>query len=104
MSKRINIVLPDATLRTIDRMTKPGGRSHFINQAVEHFVTHRSAEALKTQLERAAMRDRDLDREVSADWMEVDREAWQQLDIKEPQRKAAGRGAVTSTSRRSTRR
>jgi CopG family transcriptional regulator/antitoxin EndoAI len=104
MSKRVNIVLPEGTLRTIDRMVKPGGRSRFINQAVEHFVTHQSAEALRTQLERAAIRDRDLDREVAADWSAVDKEAWQKLDIAEPERKPVGRGAARSTSRRSTQR
>jgi hypothetical protein len=100
MSRRVNIVLPEGTLRTIDRMVKPGGRSRFINQAVVHFVAHQSAEALRTQLERAAIRDRDLDREVMADWFAVDKEAWHKLDIAEPGRKPAGRDAARSTSRR----
>jgi len=104
MSRRINIVLSERTLRTIDRIVKPGKRSHFINQAVEHFVTHRSAEALRSQLERAAIRDRDLDREVASDWIAVDSEAWQQLDTGERERKASGRGEARSTSQRSTRR
>ena len=104
MSKRVNIVLPDGTLRTLDRMVKPGGRSRFINQAIEHFVTHQSAQALRTQLEHAAVRDRDLDREVAADWYAVDTEAWQKLDTAEPRRKPAGRGGAKSTLRRSTRR
>jgi CopG family transcriptional regulator / antitoxin EndoAI len=94
MSKRINIVLPEGTLRTIDRMVKPGGRSRFINQAVEHFVAHQSVDALRTRLELAAIRDRDLDREVAADWFEVDNEAWQRLDTGDLQRKPAGRGGV----------
>jgi metal-responsive CopG/Arc/MetJ family transcriptional regulator len=42
MSKRINIVLPEATVRTIDRMVKPGQRSRFVDQAVKHFVANRS--------------------------------------------------------------
>jgi len=74
MSKRVNIVLPEGTLRTIDRMVKPGGRSRFINQAVVHFVAHQSAEALRTRLERAAVRNCDLDREVAADWSAIDKE------------------------------
>lgn len=62
-----------------------------INEALEH-------------LERAALRDRDLDREVASDWFAVDSEAWLQLDTVEPQPKAAGRGVARSTSRRSIRR
>jgi CopG family transcriptional regulator / antitoxin EndoAI len=104
MSKRVNIVLAEGTLRTMDRMVKPGERSRFINQAVEYFIAHQSAEALRTQLERAAIRDRDLDREVAADWFAVDSEAWQQLNIGEPGHNASGRNGARSTSRRSTRR
>src|ERR1700704_5704317 len=104
MSKRLNIVLPEATVQTIDRLAKPGQRSRFINQAVVHFVANRSVEALRAQLERAAVRDQDLDREVAADWFAVDREKCQQLDEPKQQRKPATRGAEKSTSRRSIRR
>src|SRR5712692_11548731 len=102
MSIRINIVLPETTIQTIDRMTKPGQRSRFINQAVQHFIANRSVEALRAQLKRAAVRDRDLDREVAADWFAVDHETWQQLD-EQPmaQKKPVTRGGEKSTSRRS---
>ena len=104
MSKRINIVLPEATIQTIDRMARPGERSRFINQAVQHFVANRSMESLRAQLERAAVRDQDLDREVAADWFAVDHETCQQLDEPKQQRKPATRGEEKSTSRRSIRR
>ena len=104
MKKRINIVLPQATLQSIDRIAKPGGRSRFINQAVEHFVTHQSAEALRNRLEFAAIRDRDLDREVASDWLVVDTEAWYKLDTQGRENKPAGRGGAKSTLQRSTRR
>ena len=104
MSKRINIVLPETTIRTIDRMVRPGERSRFINQAVQHFVANRSMESLRAQLERAAFRDQDLDREVAADWFAVDHETCQQLDEPKQRRKPATRGEEKSTSRRSIRR
>ena len=74
MSKRIHIVLPEATVQTIDRMARPGQRSRFINTAVQHYVANRSVEAPRAQLERAAVRD--LDREVAQDWFAVDHETW----------------------------
>jgi hypothetical protein len=98
--KRINIVLPEATIRTIDRMAVPGERSRFIDQAVRHYVANQSAEALRARLEQATIRDRDLDREIASDWLAVDQEIWQRLDRKE----SATRGAGRSTSPRSTRR
>ena len=102
MSKRLNIVLPEATVQTIDRMAKPGQRSRVIDQAVQHFVAHRSSEALRAQLERATVRDRDLDREVESDWLAVDQELWQRLDTaKQPKR--GTRNRERSTSPRSTR-
>ena len=65
MRKRINIVLPEATVSTIDRLVKPGERSRFIDLAVQHYVSHRSAEALRNQMEQTAIRDRDLDVEIA---------------------------------------
>jgi CopG family transcriptional regulator / antitoxin EndoAI len=101
VSKRINIVLPEATVQTIDRMAKPGQRSRFINAAVQHYVANRSIEALRAQLERATVRDRDLDREVARDWFAVDHETWKKLDDQPmAQKKPATRGGVKSTSRR----
>ena len=103
MSKRINIVLPEDTVRTIDRMVKPGQRSRFINQAVQHFVANRSTEALRAQLEQTAVRDRDIDREVANDWFAVDQQAWEQLDQPAKSQKRGTRNVAKSTSRRSTR-
>jgi hypothetical protein len=96
-------VLPEPTVRSIDRIVRPGERSRFIDLAVQHFIVHCGAEALRTQLEQAAIRDRDLDREIAADWFAVDQDGWQRLDTPE-RKKRHSRGAAKSTSRRSTRR
>lgn len=104
MSKRINIVLPETTVKTIDRMVRPGQRSHFINHAVQHFVAHQSSEALRARLEMTAVRDQDIDREVAQDWFAVDQLSWQQLDTAEAVPVPATPNVAKSTSRRSTRR
>ncbi|MGA3025966.1 MAG: hypothetical protein ABSF98_14445 [Bryobacteraceae bacterium] len=104
MTRRVNIVLPETTLRTINRLAGRGQRSRFINQAVQHFVAWQSAEALRTRLELGAVRDRDLDREIAAEWLDADQQAWRQLDEAEAGRKPPTRGAAKSTSRRSVRR
>ncbi|MDQ2945814.1 MAG: hypothetical protein M3Y27_07710 [Acidobacteriota bacterium] len=104
MRKRLNILLPETTLETIDRLTKPGERSRFIDKAVQHYVSHQSTEALRSRLEQTAVRDQDIDRQVAEDWVAVDHEAWQQLDH-QPTRAASKpvtRGEAKSTSRRST--
>ncbi len=105
MSKRLNIVLPDTTVKTIDRLARPGERSRFIDKAVQHYVSHQSTEALRARLEQTAVRDQDIDRQVAEDWFAVDHEAWQQLDEPQPgPLKQASRAAAKSISRRSTQR
>jgi hypothetical protein len=104
MTKRINVILPEATIRTIDRIAKPGERSLFIKRAVEHYVATQSAEAVRKRLEVTAIRDRDLDRGIANDWFAVDQESWRQLDKNDRPRKPATQSAEKSTSRRSIRR
>jgi CopG family transcriptional regulator / antitoxin EndoAI len=98
MNKRINVMMPAETIRSVDRLSKPGERSKFITNAVEHFVATQSAEAIHKLLEMTAVRDRDLDRQVAEDWLAVDQQAWQHID--KPEQRPS---AVKSTSRRSTR-
>jgi CopG family transcriptional regulator/antitoxin EndoAI len=104
MAKRINVILPEATVRTIDRMSRPGLRSRFIERAVQHYITTASPEALQERLKQAALRDHDLDVEIASDWFAVDQEQWQKLDDQEKPQAKAGRKEAKSTSQRSTRR
>src|ERR1017187_9029161 len=104
MGKRINVILPEATVRTIDRRARPGQRSRFIDRAVQHYVTTASAEALQERLKQAARRDHSLDLEIASDWFAVDQEQWQKLDEQERRQATVGRKEAKSTSRHSTRR
>jgi hypothetical protein len=104
MAKRINVILQEATVRTIDRLSRPGQRSRFIERAVQYYVTTASPEALEERLRQAALRDHDLDREIASDWFAVDQEQWQKLEHQENRHPPSGREGAKSTSRRSTRR
>ena len=99
MTKRLNIVLPLDTVRSIDRLAKVGERSRFIDRAVNHFLATQTQEALRKRLEFTALRDRDLDAEVAADWRAVDEQTWEKPD-QSSAFKVTSRGAK-STSRRS---
>lgn len=101
MPKRINIILPETTIRALDGLAKPGERSRLIDKAVQHYVATRSAEALREQLKQASLRDRNLDQGVSEDWAAVDSESWRHIEEEVNQK--PGRGAGKSISRRSTR-
>ena len=100
MAKRINVILPNSVVSTLDRLVKPGERSRFIDRAIQHYVATRSVLGLREQLKLSAIRDRDIDKEFAADWAAVDTEPWHIEERKE----RTGRTAVRSTSRVSTRR
>jgi metal-responsive CopG/Arc/MetJ family transcriptional regulator len=49
MSKRINVILPDATVAVLDRIASKGSRSRLISQAVLHYVkTQSTAKSQRT--------------------------------------------------------
>lgn len=104
MAKRINIILSDDTVRTINRMARPGHRSRFIQRAVQHYVATASPEALKDRLKKAVIRDRDLTSEIAQDWFAVDQEQWQRMDKEEKRARQVIRKGVKSTSQPLTRR
>jgi hypothetical protein len=104
MATRINVILPEDTVQAIDRVTRPGQRSRFIDRAVRHYFATASPQALRERLKQAAIRDRDLDLEMARDWFAVDQEQWLQLDAHEERATPGSRREVKSTSRRSTRR
>jgi hypothetical protein len=103
MAKRINVILPESTVRTIDRLSRPRQRSSFIDRAVQHYVATASPEALQERLKQAALRDHDLDLEIASDWFDVDQEEWRKLENQEKPKAAAGHEEAKSTSRRSIR-
>ena len=103
MSKRVNIILPDATLKVLDRVAAKGDRSRFISEAVLHYVQTRGAENLRERLKQGALANAKLDIEIAEEWFPVEQEAWQRLDREERAGKTS-HSAAKSSSRRSTRR
>lgn len=77
MTKRINVILPETTVRIIDRLTPPGGRSQFINRAVIHFVQSQSASNLREQLKQEALTNAQRDMDMAKEWFPVEEEACQ---------------------------
>jgi CopG family transcriptional regulator / antitoxin EndoAI len=77
MTKRINIVLPETTVHTIDRLTTTGGRSRFINYAVMHYVQTRSKENLRERLKQEALANAQRDVDMAEEWFPLEEEAWQ---------------------------
>lgn len=77
MRQRLNITLPEETVRLIDRIAKTGGRSRLIDQAVREFVERRQAVSLRRQLEEGAQRRASRDLAIAEEWALLEDEAWQ---------------------------
>jgi len=77
MSRRINVILPEETMRVLDRVAPKGNRSRLISDAVMHYVMSRGksnlAERLKAGYEANARRDR----AIAEEWFPLEEEAWQ---------------------------
>jgi hypothetical protein len=78
MAKRINVILQDETVLTVNRAAKAGERSRFIDRAVQYCAATRST---------AALRDRDLGEAIARDWFPVDHETWQTANTREDRAK-----------------
>ena len=76
MSKRINIVLPDATVNILDRVATKGKRSRFIDRAVRHYVEIQAKENLRQQLAVGYRTNAERDLEIAAEWFPLEEEAW----------------------------
>lgn len=75
--KRVNITLPEETLRLIDRAAHKGSRSRFIDAAVRRYVTEVGKARLRQSLEDGYRRERGRDLKIAEEWFAVDEEAWQ---------------------------
>ena len=77
MNKRVNITLPEQTLRLIDRVAQKGDRSRFIDRAIKHYVGTVGRENLREQIKQGAIGEAELDLAVTEDWFLLEEEAWE---------------------------
>jgi CopG family transcriptional regulator / antitoxin EndoAI len=76
MHQRLNITLPEHTIRLLDRVAKRGNRSRLIATAIDRYVEEVGRTALKRQLKEGALRRAGRDRELVEAWFHLDEEAW----------------------------
>lgn len=77
MYRRLNITLPEKTVRLIDRVAKKGDRSSFIAEAVERYVTEIGRANLRRQLKEGALRRAERDLNLASEWLGIEEETWQ---------------------------
>jgi CopG family transcriptional regulator / antitoxin EndoAI len=77
MYQRVNITLPEETLRLIDRVTNKRERSRFINEAVKCYIEEMGRTIIRKQLKKGAPQRGQLALEIAQEWFPLDEEAWQ---------------------------
>lgn len=87
MTKRINIVLPEETLRVLDRIAPRGNRSRLISDAVMCNVAAKTKSNLAERLKQGALVDAQRDLELAQEWFPLEEEAWQRGRKQAPSRK-----------------
>ena len=80
MHRRINITLPEGTVRLIDRVAEKGDRSRLINEAVKRYVQEVGRTNLKKRLKEGAIREAELDLRLAEEWFSLEEEAWQERE------------------------
>ena len=81
MSKRINIVLPETTVKVLDRVAPKGNRSHFISQAVLHYVQTFGKASLRERLKAGYQANSEESLKIALDWFPLEEEAWKERPV-----------------------
>jgi CopG family transcriptional regulator/antitoxin EndoAI len=77
MNKRLNITLPEQTVRLMDRVAGKGRRSSLIDRAVRRYVKEETRANLRRQLAVSYKANADFDLELAEEWFPMEEEAWQ---------------------------
>ena len=72
MNKRLNITLPEQTVRLMDRVAGKGQRSRLIDQAVHRYVEEEGRTNLRKRLQEGARVRAERDLQLAAEWFVVD--------------------------------
>ncbi|MGH7410456.1 MAG: ribbon-helix-helix domain-containing protein [Candidatus Methylomirabilis sp.] len=76
MHRRINVTLPEETVKLLDRVAARGDRSRLITEAIRFYVRQVGRARLRKQLQEGAMRRAERDLALVREWFSSDEEAW----------------------------
>ena len=79
--KRINVSLPEETLRLLDRVAKQGDRSALITEAVTTYLREYGRKALRQRLKQGAVARAERDRQLAEEWFPLEEGVWERRKI-----------------------
>ncbi len=72
MHRRINVTLPEATVRLMERVSPKGDRSRLIDLAVRSYITEVGRANLRKKLKEGALHRAERDRSLAEEWFLLD--------------------------------
>jgi CopG family transcriptional regulator/antitoxin EndoAI len=75
MNKRLNITLPEDTVRLMDRVAGKGRRSSLIDRAVRRYVREESRANLRKQLAASYKANAEEDLQLAQEWFPLEEQA-----------------------------
>jgi CopG family transcriptional regulator/antitoxin EndoAI len=76
MNKRLNITLPEQTVRLMDRVAGRGRRSSLIDRAVRRYLKEETRASLRKRLAESYRSNASFDLQLAEDWFPIDEDAW----------------------------
>jgi CopG family transcriptional regulator / antitoxin EndoAI len=76
VNQRINVSLPEETLRLLDRVAGKGDRSRFIDEAVRYYIDEKGRRELKKRLKEGAIWRAERDLQLTEEWFPLEEEVW----------------------------
>jgi CopG family transcriptional regulator/antitoxin EndoAI len=76
VNRRINVSLPEETLKLLERVAPKGDRSRLIDEAVRHYVEGVSRAGLRKRLKEGAVRRAARDLALAEEWFPLEEELW----------------------------
>ena len=74
--KRINITLPASTVAMLETVADKGGRSTFIDAAIQKHIHEMRKEDLREQIKAGAIANAERDLEMAREWFDLEEEIW----------------------------
>ncbi len=77
MNKRINVLLPEATIQALDRVATKGKRSRLISEAVLHYIDSKGKQNLRERLKAGYEANAAESLKIAVEWFPLEEQAWQ---------------------------
>jgi CopG family transcriptional regulator/antitoxin EndoAI len=76
MYKRINITLPESTVRLMERVAGRGDRSRLVDKALKQYLQGPARKSLKKRIKEGSVRRFERDRALAEEWFLLDEDTW----------------------------